>query len=126
MFSSSIPVDMPFMSLAAFFAAVPAPDAADPALSDAAATASIPAAAAETPPPDDFFPDISSVNALNAFARVISFPMIVLITLSTGERTLINPCPIVALRLSNCNLRILTWFAHPSEVLEKSPAAEVS
>ena len=34
-------------------------------------------------------------------ARLINFPMIVLITLITGVRTLIRPWPIVAFRLSN-------------------------
>ena len=125
-FNSSIPVDTPFMSLAAFLAAPPAPLAADPALSAAFATASIPAAAADAPPPSPFLPVISSVKARNALARLISFPIIVFITWITGDSTLISPWPIVAFKLSNCSCKMRTWFAQPFDVREKSPAAVVS
>ena len=88
--SSSMPVLTLFMSLAAFLAAPPAPPAAAPALSADWAIASIPAVAADAPPPP-FFPVTISVNALKALARLISLLMMRLITWMTGVRTLISP-----------------------------------
>ena len=46
--------------------------------------------------------------------------------LLTGDSTLISPWPIVAFKLSNCSCRMRIWFAQPSDVREKSPAAVVS
>ena len=122
MLSSSMPVVMLFMSLAAFLAA---PPAAAPALSADWAIASIPAVAADAPPPP-FFPVTISVNALKALARLISLLMMRLITWMIGVSTLMSPCPIVALRLSNCSFRTRTWFAQPSAVRMKSPDARDS
>ena len=75
------------------------------------------------PPSPAFLPVISSVNALKELARVASLPITVLITLSTGVKTLIRPCPMLAFKESICKLRILHWFAQLSAVLEKSPCA---
>ena len=112
------------ISLAAFFSAFPAPEAAVPALSAATATASIPAAVADAP--ESLPPDIKAKKALNAFARLSILPMTALITWMTGDNAAISPWPMVAFKLSNCSCKIRTWFAQPVDVLEKSPAAVVS
>ena len=72
------------------------------------------------------FPINASVKFLNAFAATESFAINIFSHFITGVNTLISPCPIVALRLSNCNDNNLTWFAQESDVLAKSPAAFVS
>ena len=109
--------------MAAFLAAFPAAVEASAASSAASDTPSSPSAAgavasgsspmpsASAPPPplpDDLFPVISSVKDLNAFASVVSLPSTKFIPRTTGRSTFISPCPIVAFRLSNWSLRILT------------------
>ena len=51
----------------------------------------------------DLFPVIMSVNDLNIPANVVNFPIKVLTNFITGVNTLMSPCPIEALKLSNCN-----------------------
>ena len=72
------------------------------------------------------FPVKNSVNALNFAAKTDNFAITVFITFKTGANKLINPCPIVAFRDSKFNCRILTWFAHWSDVFAKSPCAAES
>ena len=114
------------ISLAAFFAALPAP-AAPSARSSAAPAAPLKPSSAfpaiSDMPEDAFFPVISSVKDLNAFANITNLPTTALIPLIIGVNRFINPCPIDALRLSNCRERMRTWFAQESEVLAKSPLA---
>ena len=92
-----------------------------------ASVAAVPAAAIwALPPPDDpefFFPVISSVKALNAFARVTSFPRRLFTVCMIGVNRLISPWPIDAFRESICNFNTLTWFAQEPDVLAKSPDA---
>ena len=125
------------ISFAAFFAAFPTPLVALLKPLAAEAERSRLSLAVEAAPPSsatgaavfpdcDFFPLISSVKALKAFASVESFPSTVFITLITGVNRLISPCPSVAFRESICSFMIRTWFAHESEVRAKSPVAAVS
>ena len=104
MFNSSIPVAPRFFFA---FSLAPASFCAFPAATpDALAAESMASDISSAPPPA--LPNSASVNARKTFARVISLPMMVLITLITGVSALINPWPIVALRDSNCSWRILT------------------
>ena len=74
-------------------------------------------------PPEELFPKKDSVKDLKAFATCFSFPSRVLSICRRGLRTFISPCPMVALRLSICNFKILVWFAQLSCVRIKSPEA---
>ena len=92
-----------------------------------ASVAAVPVAAIwALPPPDDpefLFPVISSVNALNAFASVTSFPKRVFTACMIGVNRLISPWPIDAFRESICSFSTLTWFAHDPDVRAKSSDA---
>ena len=90
-----------------------------------ASVAAVPAAAIWPSPedPEFLFPVISSVKALNTFARVTNFPRRVFTVCMIGVNRLIRPWPIEAFKESICRLNTLTWFAHDPDVLAKSPDA---
>ncbi len=73
--------------------------------------------------PAEVFPKNDSVKDLKALATALSFSNKVFNIFKSGFSTLISPCPIVALRLSNCNFKTLVWFAQLSCVRTKSPDA---
>jgi len=116
-----------FAALAAFFVALVrlfTPDVALSELSEAFANSSLVVLTDDSSL--DLLPVIISVKDLNALAKALNFPSNVLINFKTGVNTFINPCPILAFKLSICNESILVWFAQLSDVLAKSPEASAN
>ena len=113
----------PAYSFAAFLAE-------DPALSVAPPRFSMEPVAVSAAPPIPstavvvvfvFFPVIFAIMLLNASVTVRILLSSALSTLITGVNTAMSPLPIVAFRALNLSVSTLTWLAHPSDVLAKSP-----
>ena len=109
----------PLFIFSTFFAACPvlsAISAALPAASDQSSA---------KPPAEisNFHPKIDPNALVTVVAKAITFCMTALRVRTNGLKALISAPPIIAASCSNDCLRILTWFAHVSDVLAKSPCA---
>ena len=62
-----------------------------------------------------------AIMLLNASVTVRIYDKRVLSAFTTGVSTAMSPLPMLAFNALNFSVSTLTWFAHPSDVLAKSP-----